>query len=534
MKKYLLLISLIISGVGLLAQPGTGDPTPNPVPDCDYPEITEVKGGGVYCLNEEVTLEVKGDLNEATAWTWYSGSCGGTVVGTGTSIKVKVDKTTTYFVRGTGGCVANTAECEEIEVKLDDIGPEILTCQENLVVPNEPGLCSAVVSFSPPTGKDNCSAQVTVKQVEGPVSGSAFPVGVTNIKFELADDRNNISVCSFTITVEDKEAPVITCIENIEVENEPGKCGAVVTYTPPVGTDNCPNAITERTEGLGSGAFFPVGTTTETYTVTDASGNTTSCSFTITVKDVEPPVITLNDKKLTFWPPNHKHRPVDIDDFIESVSDNCGGITIDDIIIDEIGSDEPNNGKGDGNTTNDIWIDEGCREAKLLSERSGNGNGRVYVVTLAVMDLHGNIGTAEFTVSVPHDMGKKNEVVRDEIVYQVNGCDLIAPEQLPTEEVEPTSGTNNEAGRESTETAVYPNPYSRNITIRFTPVTNDYITVEIYNLMGVQVGVLHQQKVEANTTYEWNLETPEISNGTGVLLIRGEKTYKTIRLLQSR
>jgi hypothetical protein len=524
MKKLILSIPFFIIASITMAQ----------TPPCEAPEIDEVTGGGTYCFNQEVTLEIKGDLNNATTWTWYTGSCGGTVVGTGTTLKVKVEKTTTYYVRGTGGCVANTAECEEVEVKLDDIGPEILTCQENIVVPNEPGLCSAVVTFNHPTAKDNCSAQVTIKQMEGPVSGSAFPVGVTNIKFELADDRNNISVCSFTITVEDKEAPVITCIENIEVDNEPGKCGAVVTYIAPVGTDNCPDAVTELTEGLGSGAFFPVGTTTETYTVTDASGNTTSCSFTVTVKDVEPPVITINDKKLTFWPPNHKHQPVDIDDFIESVSDNCGGITIDDVIIDEIGSDEPNNGQGDGNTSDDILIDEDCREAKLRAERSGNGNGRVYVVTVAVMDLHGNIGTAEFTVSVPHDMGKKNEVVRDEIVYRVNGCDLIAPEPVPAEETEPTSRNTNEAGREVTETVVYPNPYSRNITLLFTPITNDFVTVEIYNLMGVQVGVLHQQNVEANTTYQWNLETPEIANGTGVLLIRGERTYKTIRLLQSR
>ena len=41
----------------------------------------------------------------------------------------------------------------------------------------------------------------------------------------------------------------------------------------------------------GSGATFPVGTTTETYTVTDASGGMASCSFTITVVDNEVPVL---------------------------------------------------------------------------------------------------------------------------------------------------------------------------------------------------------------------------------------------------
>ena len=41
-----------------------------------------------------------------------------------------------------------------------------------------------------------------------------------------------------------------------------------------------------------SGSTFPVGTTTVTNTATDASGNTTSCSFTVTVTDTQNPVIT--------------------------------------------------------------------------------------------------------------------------------------------------------------------------------------------------------------------------------------------------
>jgi hypothetical protein len=64
-----------------------------------------------------------------------------------------------------------------------------------------------------------------------------------------------------------------------------------VTYTPPEGTDNCPNPTTTLTAGLGSGAFFPVGITTETYQVVDLSGNVASCSFNVTVNDTEAPAV---------------------------------------------------------------------------------------------------------------------------------------------------------------------------------------------------------------------------------------------------
>ena len=72
----------------------------------------------------------------------------------------------------------------------------------------------------------------------------------------------------------DTEDPTISCPADIVVSNDPGVCGAIVTYTAPVGMDNCPGATTVQT-GLASGSEFPVGTTTTTtFVVTDASGNT--------------------------------------------------------------------------------------------------------------------------------------------------------------------------------------------------------------------------------------------------------------------
>jgi CSLREA domain-containing protein len=80
----------------------------------------------------------------------------------------------------------------------------------------------------------------------------------------------------------DSTPPSITCPANVTVE---ATCpsGAIATYTAPVGTDNCPGVTTSRTAGQASGSVFPIGSSTVTYTATDASGNSTSCSFTVTV-----------------------------------------------------------------------------------------------------------------------------------------------------------------------------------------------------------------------------------------------------------
>jgi len=528
MKKSLLLFLAICLGTyEALAQA-----------NCKGAVITEVKGAGTYCPGSEVTLELTGTLNDATAWTWYSGNCGATIVGTGKTLKVKVNSTNTYFVRGTGGCVGSTASCSSVEIKLDDIGPEIISSPKDTVVANSQGECGAIVMFALPKGKDSCSDIVYVNRVAGLDPGSFFPVGTTEVKYELSDALGNTTLYSFSITVEDKELPTIACVKDTVVNNEPGKCGAIVTYQVPAGTDNCPGVVTKLTSGLGSGAFFPVGVTKETYTVTDAAGNKDSCSLIITVKDVEPPVIKVRERETVLWPPSHKHYTVVIADYIESVSDNCGGISIEDVIVDEVGSDEPNNGTGDGNTLNDILISSNCDTTQLLSERAGNGNGRVYVVTIAVMDLHGNMGTALFKVEVPHDLGKKNKAILDDIVYIQNGCDLVFEEDTliinPTATATEATPNETEPGSVAERPSVYPNPFSDSFSVNFASNVNDYIKVELYNLMGMKVAELHQQEVEANKSYTWTIENSSLISNEYLLVISGNKTHQVIRLIQKR
>jgi sugar lactone lactonase YvrE len=87
-------------------------------------------------------------------------------------------------------------------------------------------------------------------------------------------------------------APTLAgCPANITVKTGSGRatCDQVVTWTAPTATDNC--GAVPVTSDYHPGDTFPVGTTTVTYTATDASGNSSHCSFTVTVVDTTPPVI---------------------------------------------------------------------------------------------------------------------------------------------------------------------------------------------------------------------------------------------------
>jgi hypothetical protein len=185
----------------------------------------------------------------------------------------------------------------------------------------------------------------------------------------------------------------LTCPGNVVASNDAGECGAVVNYDAPEGA-GCGTITCDHL----SGSFFDVGTTTVTCTST--AGPT--CSFTVTVNDTEPPVITTSGPK-TLWPPNHKYVTFNVSDLISSVSDNCdSSVTVSSVRIVSVTSDEPENTVADGNTLNDIVISGDCKSVQLRAERMGNGNGRVYTITLSVTDSAGNTSTATVKVTVPH------------------------------------------------------------------------------------------------------------------------------------
>ncbi|MDD4150786.1 MAG: hypothetical protein PHE33_12245 [Bacteroidales bacterium] len=72
----------------------------------------------LICSGSSTTLSVVGgSLNNGAVWKWYSGSCGGTYVGTGSSLNVSPSTTTTYYVRAEGGC--NTTTCVSTTITVD-------------------------------------------------------------------------------------------------------------------------------------------------------------------------------------------------------------------------------------------------------------------------------------------------------------------------------------------------------------------------------------------------------------------------------
>jgi hypothetical protein len=213
----------------------------------------------------------------------------------------------------------------------------------------------------------------------------------------------NINTGEYSFVATTCPVPGIQCPYYPFGYTDPGMCSGVVFYevvpAPYCGGDGL---VIQQTEGLPSGSEFPAGYTTNTFMLTNADGNTATCSFDVYVYDWEPPVMTgLTDEFEPLWPPNHQMVPIHIDYELE---DNCSA-TYSYLYV---YSNEPESGLGDGDLAPD-WIIYDEHNLDLRAERSGTGDGRIYYIYIVYYDENWNYNYALVTVEVPHDKGKTKD-----------------------------------------------------------------------------------------------------------------------------
>jgi hypothetical protein len=233
-----------------------------------------------------------------------------------------VDNTLPVMMNPVPTAVANTSDDGSGNCWISDINT--WSGQDIAINGELPGFCG----FFPGVGcfEDNCLDSITVTYTLSGATTKAetpaplvfpfppvwdagldtFYVGVTTVTYRVYERGAFRFSTSTTVTVNDDEDPSISCPPNQTFSTNAGVCTRAVSGLAPTAyADNC--AVTKITwtapgaspalsplTGINDtiSATFPLGTTTVTFEASDAAGNTSSCMFTVTVNDTEPPTIT--------------------------------------------------------------------------------------------------------------------------------------------------------------------------------------------------------------------------------------------------
>ena len=201
----------------------------------------------------------------------------------------ETSETITVLVWTISDAAGNTATAVQTVVVVDTEKPRISRIGKISVV-NDPGQCGAIVKLITPRAIDNSGAPVIFTN-NAPVF---FSVGSVRIIWTGSDIYGNSDTTSQIITVIDNELPVITTTD-IHVNNDPGKCGAVVNLGIPVTSDNC--GVVSVTNNAP--AFFPTGTTLVNWIVKDKAGFTNTVTQTVVVTDTEAPIFVAMPAAIT-------------------------------------------------------------------------------------------------------------------------------------------------------------------------------------------------------------------------------------------
>jgi hypothetical protein len=275
-----------------------------------------------------------------------------------------------------------------------------------------PGLEWGTISWNglTPAGS-NLKVEARASDSEAGLGGETFMEVSSGVPFTLTGrfieirttftrDADAASPVLFDLTVEPaNEPPVALCADRV-VAADPGTCAASDvsvdngTFDP---DDNLVSVVQAPPPP------YPLGTTPVTLTATDAFGETDTCDATITVQDVEPPVMTVTATPDVLWSPNHKMVPIAI---VVTSADACDGANAVSCEIVSVASDEFVNALGDGNTDPDWMTGPGPLELQLRAERSGKETGRTYTIGVACTDAAGNETAGTVMVTVPHSQGK--------------------------------------------------------------------------------------------------------------------------------
>jgi len=310
-----------------------------------------------------------------------------------------------------------------------DLTPPQVACPADAIVgcgdPTDPSATGTA------TATDACDLDPGVTFSDQTLPGNCPPGSVIQTirrTWRSTDAAGNTTTCDQDIVVTDMSPPSLFVPAPLVLEcNSPGGVPAndlaiVAWLAGASAADDCSVPTLEN----DAPALFPFGcppdgtVTIVTFTATDGCGKVTELSSSVAVVDTTPPSLDCSVTTPVLWPPSH--ALVDIG-LVVVTSDGCdveAPVVSIEVTSDEHASDAPGSG-GETHCPDAVIQPDG--HVLLRAERSGAGDGRVYIVHVTSTDSCGNSSDCSAQVSVPSSQSKKAVVIDSGQIFDATDCD---------------------------------------------------------------------------------------------------------------
>ena len=270
-REDLMNVSATVSNTGACA-PDTTAPTLSAMPANMTIEATGASGAVATWTSPTATDDV--DPSPVVTCTPASGS----TLALGTT-------TVSCTARDASG---NQSAAQTFTVTVRDTTAPALTGVPTGVIGAEAaGAGGATATWTSPSASDAVDPAPVVTCT--PASGSTFALGKTTVSCVARDATGNTSPAkTFEVDVVDTTAPALRDVPSDITIGATGRDGAVASWTGPTASDAVDPAPVVGCSPA-SGSTFPVGQTNVACTATDATGNRSSASFSVTVTDTQAP-----------------------------------------------------------------------------------------------------------------------------------------------------------------------------------------------------------------------------------------------------
>ena len=308
----------------------------NPSETVTCVQIIELNDDQAPAISCPDNITLTGGANVAT-WNpaSFSDNCGATLSATHTSGSTFPLGCTVVTYTAQDNC-GNATSCSfEVCVENSCTGAPAITCPADYFGCPGSSTDSSVTGNARATSGNSSCGQIIITHSDEVVENFNCSGALRMKRTWRAYYLNNPSEtteCVQFITLNDATNPtIVNCPANIT-----GVIGETITWNEPTFNDNCSYTVTQN---HFSGTVFPEGCTTVTYTVTDACGNTVSCSFNVCIESACNEVPGIVCPADYFGCPGSSIDPSVTGTLgITSSNSNCGSIIIchDDTVIEDL------------------------------------------------------------------------------------------------------------------------------------------------------------------------------------------------------